>query len=50
VVWITGMAVMLLYAVISYLRLHRRVKASLNVQDNIWICDDIKMPFMLDGR
>lgn len=38
---------MLLYAVIRYLRLHGRVKASLSIRNQIWICDDIKTPFIL---
>lgn len=46
-VWLTGIAVMLMYAVISYLKLYRRVKPSLHVRDAIWICDDIKTPFLL---
>lgn len=46
-VWLIGIAAMLLYAATSYLRLRRRVKASIHVRDNLWICDDIKTPFIL---
>jgi beta-lactamase regulating signal transducer with metallopeptidase domain len=45
--WLPGVAVMLLYAAVSFLRLRRRVKVSLNVRENLWICDDIKTPFIL---
>jgi len=46
-VWLAGMAVMLLYALISYLRLRYRVMVSINERDNIWICDQINSPFIL---
>lgn len=46
-VWAGGMLAMLIYALISYFRLRRRVAASFPVQDNIWICDDIESPFIL---
>ena len=46
-VWLAGMAVMLLYALISYLRLRYRVMVSINERDNIWLCDQIDSPFIL---
>ena len=46
-IWILGIAVMLLYAAISFIRLQKRVRASLYLRDNIWICDDIQTPFIL---
>ena len=45
--WLAGVVAMLLYALISYLRLRRRVATSLPLQDNILICDDIESPFIL---
>jgi beta-lactamase regulating signal transducer with metallopeptidase domain len=45
--WLAGMAVMLLYAVITWLRLRRKVAVSMRLQDNVWICDDVKSPFIL---
>lgn len=45
--WIIGIAVMLGYSIISYLRLHRKVKASLIFKDNIYFCDDIASPFLI---
>lgn len=46
-VWLTGMALMITYALISYLRLRRTVSASLRLKENIWICDQIDSPFIL---
>ena len=45
--WVAGIAAMLLYAAISYILLRRKVRASLHLRDNIWICDDIQSPFIL---
>ncbi len=44
--WIVGVALMLLYAVISYLRIYFKIKVSLNLQGNVYICDKIKTPFI----
>ncbi|MBR0130334.1 MAG: peptidoglycan DD-metalloendopeptidase family protein [Firmicutes bacterium] len=46
-VWILGMAAMLLYALVSYLKLRKTVAASVLLRDNIMLCDDIKSPFIL---
>lgn len=46
-VWLIGLGAMLLYALVSYLRLHRRVSVSLPVQDHIYLCDAISSPFIL---
>ena len=46
-VWLIGLGVMLLYALVSYLRLRRRVSVSLCVQENIYLCDAISSPFIL---
>ena len=46
-VWLIGLGVMLLYALVSYLRLRRRVSVSLHIQDNIYLCDGISSPFIL---
>ncbi len=46
-VWLIGLAAMLLYALVSYLRLRRRVSVSLPVQDHIYLCDAISSPFIL---
>ena len=46
-VWLIGLGAMLLYALVSYLRLRRRVSASLCVRENIYLCDAISSPFIL---
>jgi len=46
-VWLIGLAAMLAYALVSYLRLRRRVSVSLPIQDHIYLCDAISSPFIL---
>lgn len=46
-VWLIGLGAMLLYALVSFLRLRRRVSVSLPVQDHIYLCDAISSPFIL---
>ena len=46
-VWLIGLGAMLLYALVSYLRLRRRVRVSLPIQDHIYLCDAISSPFIL---
>ena len=46
-VWLIGLEAMLLYALVSYLRLRRRVSVSLPIQDHIYLCDAISSPFIL---
>ena len=45
--WLIGLGAMLLYALVSYLRLRRRVSVSLCVRENIYLCDAISSPFIL---
>ena len=47
VIWLLGVVSMLVYAVVSYLVLYRRVAVSVCVERNILICDDIDKPFIL---
>lgn len=46
-VWLVGVAIMLAYAAISYLRLKKRVAPSLKISNRIYRCDDIDDPFVL---
>ncbi len=46
-VWLIGIAAMLLYAVISYVRVHRSVAESVPYEGNIFLCDHVKSPFIL---
>ena len=45
--WCVGMGIMALYALWSYLRLRLRVRVSVNLRENVWLCDDIDTPFIL---
>lgn len=47
IVWLMGMVLLLLYALISYLRLKKSVEASIVLKDNIMACDEVKSPFIL---
>ena len=47
VIWIVGMTAMLLYALISYLRIRRKAEESIPLKQNIRICDHIDTPFIL---
>ena len=46
-VWIAGMVILLIAAAVSLLRLRAKVRASLPVDRDIYICDDIDTPFLL---
>lgn len=46
-IWLFGAAILLTYAVFSYILLRRKTRVSLNSGDNIYICDDIDTPFIL---
>ena len=47
VVWLCGLAVMFLYAAVSYLRLRCRVAESVPMRENIRLSDRIDSPFVL---
>ena len=46
-VWVAGSSVMLLWALISHLRLKRLTAASIRKSDNIYVCEAIHSPFIL---
>ena len=46
-VWVVGMIAMAMYALLSYLRIYLKVRASLPLQKRIRICDNIDSPFIL---
>lgn len=46
-VWLIGLAAMLAYALVSYQRLRRRVRASIPLRENIYVCDEVPSPFIL---
>lgn len=45
--WLLGVGAMLLYALVSYVRLRRRVAASLPLEGSVFVCDGIDSPFIL---
>lgn len=45
--WLAGVGLMLLYALASYLRLRRKVAASMPLGDGVMASDDIAVPFLL---
>ena len=47
IIWIMGIAAMLIYTAISYLRIHKRVKEAVPFQENIRLCDHVDTPFIL---
>lgn len=46
-VWVLGVALLLGYALISYLRLWRRVRVSAPLEAGVYLCDHISSPFIL---
>lgn len=46
-VWILGVEVMLACALVSYWRLHRKVRAAVPAGPGVWICDEVETPFIL---
>ena len=46
-VWALGVAAMLVYALVSFLRLRRTVAASVPAGEGVWVCDELASPFIL---
>lgn len=46
-IWILGICIMLLYTLISYLRLHRKLRTAIRFQGNIYQSEQIGVPFVL---
>lgn len=47
VVWLIGMAALLLCSLVSYLRLRRRVSTAVHLRGDLWQSDQIASPFIL---
>ncbi len=47
VVWIAGIAIMVLYTVYSYLKIYFKVREAVRVDGNIYECDRVESPFIL---
>ena len=46
-IWILGIFVLVSINAIRYIRLRKKVSASLQLRENIYLCDDIQTPFCL---
>ncbi len=46
-IWLIGMAALIIYGMVSYVRLALRVRPSLNKEDSVYYCDNIDTPFIL---
>ncbi len=46
-IWCIGLLAMLLYALVSTLRLRNRIHASVRIQGRIFACDSVQSPFIL---
>lgn len=47
ILWAIGMVVLLIFALISYLRLRKKVGMTVPYRDHIFLCDTIPSPFIL---
>lgn len=47
IVWVTGVAAMLIYSLVSFILLKKKVAASISIKENIYYCDSIESPFIL---
>ncbi len=47
IIWAAGVAGMIIYAVISYIKIKRTVRISVCKEKNIYYCDNIRSPFIL---
>lgn len=46
-IWLLGVAAMGIYALVSYLRLSKRVRVSVRIKDRVYLCDQVSSPFVL---
>ena len=47
IIWLIGLVALLVYALFSYLRVQRQVQEAIWLKDDLWICDEVKSPFIL---
>lgn len=45
--WLAGITALLLYAAVSYLRIRKKVQASIDLGHQVFLCDYIQTPFIL---
>lgn len=50
ILWLVGVILFAGYAVCSYVRVRRQVAEAMWLRENLWICDEVKSPFILGLR
>ena len=50
ILWLAGVILFTGYAVYSYVRVRRQVAEAMWLRENLWICDEVKSPFILGLR
>lgn len=46
-IWLCGVVIMLVYMVISYIKIRLSVRTGVRYKDNIYMCDNVSSPFVL---
>lgn len=46
-VWILGIAILLLYSIVSLLRLHKQLRNAVHEKDNIYLAEGLETPFVM---
>lgn len=50
ILWLAGVILFTGYAIYSYARVRRQVAEAMWLRENLWICDEVKSPFILGLR
>lgn len=46
-IWIAGLTLLMIFALVRYLLLKRRVREAIPLRDRLWLCDWVETPFLL---
>lgn len=46
-IWIAGLTLLMIFALVRYLLLKRRVREAIPFRDKLWLCDWVETPFLL---
>ena len=46
-IWIAGLTLLMIFALVRYLLLKRRVREAIPFRDRLWLCDWVESPFVL---
>lgn len=47
IIWLAGIAAMLIYMMVSYLRIYLQVREATPIRGKVWECDQVHSPFIL---